>query len=86
MNISESAGVDKSTTVGAMLNTSVGVDYMTNVLGKMTVYVKGNHESHTEQDRKVTSLKGIETNSEKAINHHAKTEIQNNSGEKSKSH
>jgi type VI secretion system secreted protein VgrG len=86
VDISESAGANKSTTVGMMNTLSVGVDYMTNVVGKMMVYVKGNHESHTENDRKVTSLKGIETNSDKAINHHAKTEIQNNSGEKSKSH
>jgi type VI secretion system secreted protein VgrG len=86
LDISESAGENKSTTVGMIKSLSVGVDYMTNVVGKMMVYVKGDHESHTEKDRKVTSVKGIETNSDSAINHHAKTEIQNNSGEKSKSH
>ena len=86
MNISESAGVDKTTTVGAMLNTSVGGDSMTNVVGNFMENIEGNLESHTKKERQESSVKGIQINSDDAINKHAKKELQNNSGEKSKSH
>jgi len=86
MNISESAGVDKSTTVGAILNTSVGGDHMLNVTGDFIEHIEGNLESHTEKERQESSAKGIQINSEDTINKHSKKEVQNNSGEKSKSH
>ena len=86
LNISESAGVDKSTTVGAILNTSVGGDNMLNVLGNFMEHIEGNLESHTKKERQESSVKGIQINSDDTINKHAKKELQNNSGEKSKSH
>ena len=84
MNISESAGANKSTSVGMMKTLSVGLNYMTNVLGQMGVFVKGNFESHTEKDKNVTAMEGLQTNSEKTIIYHAQKEIQNNSAEKTK--
>jgi type VI secretion system secreted protein VgrG len=86
MNISESAGVDKSTTVGAILHTSVGGDNMLNVVGNFMEHIEGNLESHTKKERQESSVKGIQINSDDTINKHAKKELQNNSGEKSKSH
>jgi type VI secretion system secreted protein VgrG len=86
MNISESAGVDKTTTVGMLHQLSVGANYMVNVVGKMIEYVKGNIESHTDEGRQETGVKGVDTNGEGAINNHSQKEIQNNSSEKTKFH
>lgn len=86
VNISESAGVDKSTAVGAMLQTTVVGDSMMNVGGNFMEHIDGNLESHTKKERQESSVKGIQINSDDAINKHAKKELQNNSAEKSKSH
>jgi type VI secretion system secreted protein VgrG len=86
MDISESAGVDKSTTVGAILHTSVGGDSMLNVVGNFMEHIEGNLESHTKKERQEIGTKGVVTSSEGGINKHSKKELQNNSGEKSKSH
>lgn len=86
MNIVESAGVDKTTTVGMTHQLSVGANYMVNVVGKMIEYVKGNIESHTDEGRQETGVKGVDTNGEGAINNHSQKEIQNNSSEKTKFH
>jgi type VI secretion system secreted protein VgrG len=86
INISESAGADKSTTVGAILNTNVGGDSMMNIIGSYMEHIEGDFKSHSEKDRQESSVKGIQINSDDTINKHAKKEVQNNSGEKSKSH
>ena len=41
-------------------------------------------ETYGEKDRKITSLKGIETISEGQQEYHSEKEMRNNSGEKSK--
>jgi hypothetical protein len=51
MNISESAGMNRTSTVGLLNMLSVGTDFITNVTGKMTEFITGNKESHTEKDR-----------------------------------
>jgi type VI secretion system secreted protein VgrG len=86
MNIVESAGVDKTTSVGMIHQLSVGANYMVNVVGKMIEYVKGNIESHVDEDRQETGIKGVDTNGEGAINNHSQKEVQNNSSEKTRFH
>jgi type VI secretion system secreted protein VgrG len=84
LNISETAGVDKSTSVGMLHNLFVGGDSMVNVSGKLVENITGNVESHTEKERVENAKGGISNVSEGSINKHAKKEVQNNSGEKSK--
>ena len=84
LNLSESAGVNKSTSVGMINNVFVGGDSMMNVVGKMDVLVSGDYNSHAEKDRNVVGMNGVVTSSDKTINHHAKTEVQNNSAEKTR--
>ncbi len=93
MNQSDTIGMNKSTSVTmnnthsvGMLNMlSVGTDFITNVVGKMTEFIKGNIESHTENERQIHSKK-IDVNSEDNINVKSATELHKHSGEKSKSH
>jgi type VI secretion system secreted protein VgrG len=84
LNISESAGVDKSTSVGAILNTNVGGDNQLSVLGKMSEFIKGNLESHTEKERTTVSEGKIASHSTGTHEHHSDKEIHNNGAEKSK--
>lgn len=93
-NMSTNVGMNKSDTimanhtesVGSMKYLSTGADFMTNVVGKMSHYVKGDMEVYGEKEHKLTSLKGVEVNSQGKVEHHAEKEVQNNSGEKSKNH
>jgi uncharacterized protein involved in type VI secretion and phage assembly len=84
INISENAGADKSTAVGAMLQTTVGGDHMMSVTGNFLEHIEGNLDSHTKKERQESSTKGIQISSEDSISKHAKKEVQNNSGEKTK--
>jgi type VI secretion system secreted protein VgrG len=84
MNITESAGVNKSTTTGMLHNLTVGGDSITNVTGNFREFIRGDIHSETKKDRNETSLKPMSITSEGNINKHSKTEIQNNSAEKSK--
>jgi hypothetical protein len=45
--------------VGSMKYLSTGADFMTNVVGKMSHYVKGDMEVYGEKEHKLTSLKGV---------------------------
>ncbi|WP_415326060.1 type VI secretion system Vgr family protein [Chryseobacterium sp. MMS23-Vi53] len=93
-NMTTNVGVNKSDTilanhtesVGSMKYVTTGADFMTNVVGKMSHYVKGDMEVYGEKEHKLTSLKGVEVNSQGKVEHHAEKEVQNNSGEKSKNH
>jgi hypothetical protein len=82
MDIEEVAGGNKTTRVGLIKTLSVGLDYVTRVIGKMEVFVKGDYQSHTDKNRNVTGMQGVATHSDTTIKHHAKTEVQNNSAEK----
>jgi len=94
MNMTTNVGMNKSDTivanhtesVGSMKYLTTGADFMTNVVGKMSHYVKGDMEVYGEKEHKLTSLKGVEVNSQGKVEHHAEKEVQNNSGEKSKNH
>jgi hypothetical protein len=94
MNMTTNVGMNKSDTimanhtesVGSMKYVTTGADFMTNVVGKMSHYVKGDMEVYGEKEHKLTSLKGVEVSSQGKVEHHAEKEVQNNSGEKSKNH
>ncbi|GAA4152175.1 phage baseplate assembly protein V [Chryseobacterium ginsenosidimutans] len=93
-NMTTNVGVNKSDTilanhtesVGSMKYLTTGADFMTNVVGKMSHYVKGDMEVYGEKEHKLTTLKGVEVSSQGKVEHHAEKEVQNNSGEKSKNH
>lgn len=94
MNQSDTIGMNKTTSVTmnntqsvGMLNMlSVGTDFITNVVGKMTEFITGNKESHTEKDRTRVANGKITTQSEGLHEHHSGEEVRNNSAEKSKNH
>jgi uncharacterized protein involved in type VI secretion and phage assembly len=84
VNISESAGVDKSTTVGAILHTTVGGDSMLNVTGKLHEIIEGDVHSESKQGHTTISEKKVSNHSEDNHEFHSKTELKNNSAEKTK--
>lgn len=86
MNKSDTIMVNHTESVGSMKYLSTGADFMTNVVGKMTHYVKGDMEVYGEKEHKLTSMKGIQVSSEGKVEHHSEKEVQNNSGEKSKNY
>ncbi|WP_027379186.1 type VI secretion system Vgr family protein [Chryseobacterium daeguense] len=86
MNKSDSIMANHTESVGSMKYVTTGADFMTNVVGKMSHYVKGDMEVYGEKEHKLTSLKGVEVSSQGKVEHHAEKEVQNNSGEKSKNH
>lgn len=94
MNQSDTIGMNKSTSVTmnntqsvGMLNMlSVGTDFITNVVGKMTEFITGNKESHTEKDRIRVSNGKITNQSQGVFEQHSQKEIRNNSAEISKNH
>ena len=84
MNAYENISMNKTTSIGLVNLLNVGADFMTNVVGKLSYFIKGDMETYGEKDRKITSLKGIETISEGQQEYHSEKEMRNNSGEKSK--
>ncbi|MDR2236457.1 MAG: phage baseplate assembly protein V [Chryseobacterium sp.] len=86
MNSSETIGMNKSSNIGMMNMLTVGRDFVSNIIGKLAHYVKGDMETYGEKEHKTISLKGMEVNSGNRIEHHAEKEVKNNSNEKSKNH
>ncbi|WP_312902082.1 type VI secretion system Vgr family protein [Chryseobacterium taichungense] len=86
MNSTETVGMNKTVGVGMMKMMSIGTDFITNVVGKLTHYVKGDLETFAEKEHKLTTLRGVQVQSEGKIEQHSKKEVQNNSGEKSKNY
>ena len=84
MNKMESITFNYTESVGAVKNVGVLGNFMTNVTGKLTHYVKGDMETYGEKEHKLTTLQGVEVNSEGLVSQHSEKEVQNNSGEKSK--
>jgi len=83
INKSDTIGMNHTESIGMLKKLTVGADFMTNVVGRMVEFIKGNKESHTEKDRlRITNGK-IVAQSEGTHEHHSKKEIQNNSGKKS---
>lgn len=86
MNLMESAGADKTSIVGLMSNTSIGGDHMLNVTGNFMENIEGNLESHTAKERQeVASKEYTMQSSEGNVSVKSSKEIQQHSGEKTKS-
>jgi uncharacterized protein involved in type VI secretion and phage assembly len=86
MNKSDSIGMNHTESIGMLKSLTIGADFMTNVLGKMVEFIKGNKESKVEKDKQ-TVINGKGT-TQTAENHefHSQKGIQHNSLEKTKSH
>ena len=86
MNISETAGMNKTSYIGMLNMLSVGTDFITNVVGKMTEFIQGNKESHIEKDnQKVENGERI-IHSEKDHKIHSQSNLMGNSSEKTNMH
>ena len=83
-NISETAGINKTLSVGAILSTNVTGNNFLHVEGEYNANIVGDYKSHTEKDRTVSSANGIETFTEGEHKSHAKGEIHHNSNENTK--
>ena len=55
MNASENISMNKTTSIGLVNLLNVGADFMTNVVGKLSYFIKGDMETYGEKDRKITS-------------------------------
>ena len=80
LNISENAGVDKSTSIGMMHNLFVGGNSVMNVTGELHEIVKGNKTS--EAKKKTTINEEHELNVEKTKKVNVKDSMHLNSGTK----
>ena len=85
-NKSNTVGMSQTEVIGAIKSVTVGGNFMTNVIGKMMEFIKGNKESHTESDRlKITNGK-ITIQSTGIHEQHSEDSIANRAAEKSKNH
>ena len=85
-NITESAGMNKTSSIGMINMLSVGMDFITNVVGKMTEFIQGNKESHTEKDRVRIAQGKISVQSNDGYEQHSQKEVKNACEEQSKNH
>lgn len=86
MNKSDSIGLNNTENVGAMKLTSVVGDASMFITGKLTEIIDGDVHSETKKERNEVSEKDMNIQSGKFVHKHAQEEVQNNSGEISKSH
>ncbi|UPZ14287.1 type VI secretion system Vgr family protein [Flavobacterium humidisoli] len=80
-NITENANGYKETNTGLFYSISVGADFLINIIGSMTEYIKGDKESRTEKDRTRVSNGKIIAQSQGTHEQHSDKEIKNNSSE-----
>jgi type VI secretion system secreted protein VgrG len=86
MNKTESITMNSSQSVGAVKNVMIGGNFMTNVVGKMMEFIKGNKESEVEMDsQKVVKGERL-IHSEKDHKIHSQTEINGQANEKTNMH
>ena len=86
MNKTESITMNSSQSVGAVKNVMIGGNFMTNVVGKMIEFIKGNKESEVEMDsQKVVKGERL-IHSEKDHKIHSQTEINGQANEKTNMH
>ena len=84
MNISESAGGDKTTTIGMMHNTFVGGDSMTNITGELHEIVEGNRNSTSKKSISVHDDYQMNVAKDKKI--HSEGDFHVNSAEQTNIH
>ncbi|UWY29897.1 phage baseplate assembly protein V [Flavobacterium sp. TR2] len=80
-NISETATINKTTSVGGILNTSVTGDKILHVGGIYDANIEGDCNLDHKKDRNVMSNGKVRSNSENGHQIHSKKDIQNNSSE-----
>lgn len=93
-NVNVSAGMNIMTTAGMNYTQTVGVNYVSSVAGnashfingKLMELIEGDVHSETKKERQETSGGKSVSQSEDHIELHSKTQVHNNSAEKSKSH
>ncbi|WP_410492751.1 bacteriophage T4 gp5 trimerisation domain-containing protein, partial [Chryseobacterium sp. FP211-J200] len=79
-----SVGMNQTESIGALKNVSVGANYMTNVVGSLMEFVKGNRDSKAKEVKEQTKTRQIVSEENNHI--HSKDTFNNNSGENSKMH
>ncbi|MCD9618147.1 type VI secretion system Vgr family protein [Chryseobacterium gleum] len=84
MNKSDSISMNHTESVGMMKNLSVGANFMTNVVGSLMEFVKGNRESKAKEVKENSKRREIISQENNDI--HAQNQFNNNSGENSKMH
>ncbi|MBV6881764.1 hypothetical protein NG800_018485 [Epilithonimonas ginsengisoli] len=83
-NQTNSVGMNQTESVGMMKNLSVGASFMTNVVGNLIEFVKGNRESKAKEVKEQSKMRQIISQENNDI--HSKKTFNNNSGENSKIH
>ena len=76
--------MSQTESVGAIKNVTVGGNFMTNVVGSLMEFVKGNRESKAKEVKEQTKARKIISQENNDI--HSKKTFNNNSGENSKHH
>ncbi len=84
MNKSDSISMNHTESVGAMKNITIGANFMTNVVGSLMEFVKGNRESKAQEVKEQAKARTIV--SQENNNIHSQKTFNNNSGENSKIH
>jgi type VI secretion system secreted protein VgrG len=83
-NISETAILNKTSSIGGILNTSVGLDKILHVAGDNHINIDGDSNSEVKKDRNIASENRIVTHSEIGHEFHSDKDIKNNSSEKTR--
>ena len=83
-NQSNTVGMNQTESVGMMKNLSVGANFMTNVVGSLMEFVKGNRETKAKEVKEQAKARQIVSQDNNDI--HSKKTFNNNSGENSKMH
>ena len=84
LNILESAGVDKTTTVGRIMNTNITGNSFLHVGGNYDANIEGDFNSDYKKDHNIISNGKIISNSEQSHEINSKKDIKNNSSEDTK--
>ncbi|MGE8343230.1 MAG: phage baseplate assembly protein V, partial [Flavobacterium sp.] len=83
-NISETARLNKTSSIGGILDTSVGLDKILHVAGDNHINIDGDSNSEVKKDRNIASENRIVTHSEIGHEFHSDKDIKNNSSEKTR--
>ncbi|MCV2485214.1 phage baseplate assembly protein V [Flavobacterium sp. SH_e] len=83
-NISETAILNKTSSIGGILDTSVGLDKILHVAGDNHINIDGDSNSEVKKDRNIASENRIITHSEIGHEFHSDKDIKNNSSEKTR--
>nr|WP_294780836.1 phage baseplate assembly protein V [uncultured Flavobacterium sp.] len=80
-NINETAVLNKTASIGGILNTNIGGHKFLNVTGDYNANIEGDYNSDFKKDHNTTSNGSIISNSDDSQEMHSKKNIKNNSSE-----